>query len=80
MSTTSDTLSLAGATPAHGGSVTTRSAAALRTSWQWLAAVSTGAVECLHDAIYLAHATSRARPRPAHPPSRARSTARRALI
>ena len=60
MSTTSDTLSLAGATPAHGGSVTTRSAAALRTSWQWLAAVSTGAVECLQEAIYLSHATSRA--------------------
>ena len=60
MSTTSDTLSLAGATPAHGGSVTTRSAAALRTSWQWLAAVGTGTVECQREANYLAHATRRA--------------------
>jgi len=60
MSTTSDTLSLAGATPAHGGSVTTRPAATLRTAWQWLAALGTGAVECLQEAIYLSHATSRA--------------------
>ena len=59
MSTTSDTLSLAGATPAHGGSVTTRLAGALRTTWQWLAAASTGAVKCLQEAIYLSHSTSR---------------------
>ena len=59
MSTISDTFDLAGATPARGGSVITRPAGALRTTWQWLAAFSTGAVKCLQEATYLSHATSR---------------------
>jgi hypothetical protein len=60
MSIASNTIRLAGATPAGAGSAPTRSAGLLRKTWQRLAAVSTGTVKCLREAIYLSHATSRA--------------------
>ena len=60
MSTLSDTFRLAGATRAGAGFAATRPAGVLRTIWQRIAAVSTGAVECLQEAIYLSHATNRA--------------------
>ena len=59
MSTISETFSPAGTTPAGARSAASP-AGVLRATWQRIAAVSTGAVECLQEAIYLSHATNRA--------------------